>query len=149
MVSDKVPPPLPPSTIVEWNPALRPGQLGNEVTSVLRPILFWPHGKTAIHFLVKKPSSIRSPDGQFFLWPKSCFEVSIDCICDDVISGSVARSKDVKRRRPSDNDRAIFVLGGVTHCTTQSLVSRISTKTPTTILVFSVCLRGSYVDQTI
>ena len=31
LVSDKVPPPLPPSTIVEWNPALRPGQLGNEV----------------------------------------------------------------------------------------------------------------------
>ena len=149
MVSDKVPPPLPPSTML-YSGTPPYSQLGNEFTSLLRPIFFWPHGKTAIHFLVKKkPSSIRSPDGQFFFWPKSCFEVSIDCICDDVISGSVARSKDLKRRRPGDNDRAIFVLGGVRHCTTQSLVSRISTETPTTILVFSVCLRGSYVDQTI
>ena len=65
------------------------------------------------------------------------------------MSGSVARSKDLKRRRPSDNDRAIFVLGGVRLCTTQSVVSRIPTKTPTTILVFSVCLRGSNIDQTI
>ena len=65
------------------------------------------------------------------------------------MSGSVARSKDLKRRRPSDNDRAIFVLGGVRHCTTQSLVSRISTKTPTTVLVFSVCLRGKNVHQNI
>ena len=65
------------------------------------------------------------------------------------MSGSVARSKDLKRRRPSDNDRAIFVLGGVRHCKTQSLVSRISTKTPTTVLVFSVCLRGRNVHQNI
>ena len=67
LVSDKVPPPLPPSTIVEWNPALRPGQLGNEVTSLLRPF-FWSHGKTAIHFLVKK--NLRQyghPTANFFL----------------------------------------------------------------------------------
>ena len=71
LVSDKVPPPLPPSTIVQWNPALRPGL-------VIAAIFFWSHGKTAIHFLVKKPfvnTVIRRP---IFFWPKSCFEVSID-----------------------------------------------------------------------
>ena len=78
LVSDKVPPPLPPSTIVEWNPALRPGQLGNEVTSLLRPFFLAARQNSHTFSCKKKPSSIRSSDGQFFFWPKSCFEVSID-----------------------------------------------------------------------
>ena len=71
LVSDKVPPPLPPSTLVQWNPALRSGL-------VIAAIFLGSPGKTAIHFLVKKTfvnTVIRRP---IFFWPKSCFEVSID-----------------------------------------------------------------------
>ena len=64
LVSDKVPPPLPPSTIVEWNPALRPGQLGNEVTSLLRPFFlaarqnshtFSCKKKTFVNTVIRRP----------------------------------------------------------------------------------------------
>ena len=33
----------------------------NTVTSLIQPYFFWVRRKTAIHFLVKKPSLIRSP----------------------------------------------------------------------------------------
>ena len=54
LVSDKVPPPLPPSTIL-YSGTPPYGQ----ASSVMRSPryyghFFWPHGKTAIHFLVKK-----------------------------------------------------------------------------------------------
>ena len=56
-------------------------------TSVIRSPLyyghfFWPHGKIAIHFLVKKkPSLIRSPVtmAKFFFWPISFLVSFKDC----------------------------------------------------------------------
>ena len=98
LVSDKVPPPLPPSTIVEWNPALRPGQLGNEVTSLLRPFFLAARQNSHTFSCKKKPSSrYGHPTANFFFGPNRVLRLVLIWLhfwwCHERFGSEVKRSQ--------------------------------------------------------